>query len=196
VEAPLEDALLEASRRALRRYGYAGLTAERIAREAGLSRVTLHRRGVTKELILAELTARAVTAYRDAMWPGLTGRGSGRQRLEQALNALCEVAEAHLELLVALRSQTDAIFHEDDDGKAMTGDVFTQPPQRLIEDGITDGTLREVNPEEMATVLFNLVGWSYIHIRTGHRWPPDRARTPVLDLAINGIAPCPERRDC
>jgi AcrR family transcriptional regulator len=188
----VDESVLEASRRALRRFGYQGLTAERIANEAGLSRVTLHRRGITKELVLAELTTRAVAAYREALWPALTGRGGGRERLERALGALCDVAEANLELLVALRARTDAIFHEDGaDADVMTRAVFTEPIARLLEDGIADGSLRALDPEEMATVLFNLVGWSYIHLRTGHRWSAHRARSRVLDLALNGLVPCP-----
>jgi len=189
--SPLDERVLTGFNRALRRFGYQGLTAERIANEAGLSRVTLHRRGVTKELILAELTERALAAYREALWPALTASGSARDRLEMALEALCAVAEAHLELLVALRSKTDAIFHEHDEGEAMTRDVFTEPLQRLLEDGVADGTLRGVDPEEMATVLFNLVGWSYVHLRTGHRWRPERACSRVIDLALNGLVPRP-----
>src|SRR5215211_13320 len=108
----IDEPLLEAGRRALRRHGWQGLTAERIAEEAGISRVTLHRRGVRKEDILAALTERATDAYRAALWPALTAPGAGRERLEQALRALCDSAEDNLELLVALRSQTDAIFHE------------------------------------------------------------------------------------
>lgn len=40
---------------------------------------------------------------------------------------------------------------------------------------------------ETATVLFNLVGWSYLHLRSGHRWPPDRATEAILDVALNGV---------
>src|SRR5256714_13591066 len=107
--AVVDQDLAEAGRRALRRHGWQALTAERIAEEAGISRVTLHRRGVRKEDILAALTDRATEAYRTALWPALTAPGTGRERLEQALRAICNSAEENLELLVALRSQTDAI---------------------------------------------------------------------------------------
>ena len=184
---PVDERLLEAGRGALRRFGYAGLTAERIAREAGLSRVTLHRRGVTKEVILAALTERGIARYRELMWPVLTAPGTGRERLERALAVLCDAAEENLELLVALRAQTDAIFHEDSPGEALTRTVFTEPLERLLRDGLADGTLRAADPAESATVLFNVVGWSYVHLRTGHRWGPKRAREAVMRLALDGI---------
>jgi AcrR family transcriptional regulator len=184
----VEERLVEAGRRALRRYGWQALTAERIAEEAGMSRVTLHRRGVRKEDILAALTERAVEAYRAALWPALTAPGIAAERLEHALRALCESAEENLELLVALRSQTDAIFHEEEPGEAMTRSVFTEPLERLLRDGLLDGSLREVDPVEGATVLFNLVGWTYVHLRTGHRWTPEHARDATIEIALHGVA--------
>jgi AcrR family transcriptional regulator len=183
----IDEALLEAGRRALRRYGWQSLTAERIAEEAGISRVTLHRRGIRKEDVLAALTNRATDAYRAALWPALTAPGTGRERLEQALHALCESAEENLELLIALRSQTDAIFHEHKEGEVMTQSVFTEPLERLLRDGIADGSLRKLDPVEAATVLFNLVGWTYIHLRTGHRWTPRHARERTIDIALRGV---------
>jgi AcrR family transcriptional regulator len=186
--ATIDDSLLEAGRRALRRYGWRALTVERIAAEAGISRATLHRRQVRKDDILAALVEHATAAYREALWPALTGEGSGRERLEQALRALCDSAEDNLELLVALRSQTDAIFHEDEPGEVMTRTEFSKPLERLLRDGIADGTIRDLDPVETATLLFNLVGWTYIHMRTGHRWAPDHARELTVDVALNGVA--------
>jgi AcrR family transcriptional regulator len=185
----LDEQLLAAGRSALRRYGYQGLTAERIAQEAGISRVTLHRRHVTKERILEELTARAIERYRALMWPALTAPGSGRERLEQALGALCAAAEEHLELLVALRAQADAVFHEEAEAEALTRTVFTEPLERLLRDGAADGSLRAGNARELATLLFNQVGWTYVHLRTGHRWRPQKARAELVELTICGLLP-------
>lgn len=183
----LDDELLDAGRRAFARFGYHGATAERIAEEAGVSRVTLHRRGISKEAILDALSVRAVEAYRAALWPALTASGSGRDRLELGLEAICHVAEEHLELLLALRAQSDRIFHEEAEQEASTRSVFTEPLERLLLDGASDGSLRSVDASETAAVLFNLVGWTYIHLRTGHRWSPERSRA-VVELAVEGLA--------
>jgi AcrR family transcriptional regulator len=183
----IDPPLLDAGRRALRRYGWQALTAERIAAEAGISRVTLHRRGIRKEDILAALIEQATGAYRASLWPALTAPGTGRERLEQALRALCESAEDNIELLVALGSQTDAIFHEQEPEEAMTRTVFTEPFERLLRDGAGDGSLRMLDPLETATVLFNLVGWTYVHLRTGHRWLPEHARERTIEVALRGV---------
>lgn len=188
-ETEIDEQVLAAGRRALRRFGYQGTTAERIAQEAGLSRVTLHRRGISKDAILGVLAERAVEHYRAAIWPALTATGTARERLEMALAAVCDSAEANLDLLIALRAQADAIFHEDTEGEALTRSVFTDPLRRLLVDGKSDGSLRDVDAQEMATVLFNLVGQTYLHLRSGHRWSPHRARRTTLNLAFNGVVP-------
>ncbi|HEX6116998.1 MAG TPA: TetR/AcrR family transcriptional regulator [Solirubrobacterales bacterium] len=183
-----DPTLLDAARRAFECYGYAGATLERIAGEAGLSRVTLHRRGVSKDGLLAELVARATEDYRRLLWPALTAAGTGAERLAQALAALCDAAEQNMALLIALRSQSDRVFHrEDDEEEALTRSVFTEPLERLLRDGIADRSLRDVDPPETATVLFNLVGWTYVHMRTGHGWAPERAQAAVLDPVLNGL---------
>ena len=186
-----DPTLLDAARRVFAEHGYAGATIERIASEAGLSRVTLHRRGVDKDALLAELAARATDDYRTALWPALTGHGTAAARLEQALGALCEQAEKHMALLVALRAQSDRVFHRDEE-EALTRSVFTEPLERILLDGASDGSLRVTDAAEQATVLFNLVGWTYIHMRTGHGWPPERAASAVVDPVLYGVlAPAP-----
>lgn len=189
--------VLRAAQVVFEQHGYAGATIERIAAQAGVSRVTLHRRGLTKDALLGELVASATADYRRAMWPALTGEGSAAERLAEALRALCASAEEHLALLVALRAQTDAIFHRDadDDEEAMTRSVFTDPLEKLLRDGIADGSLRAVDPLETATALFNLVGWTYIHLRTGHNWKPERAQRATLDPVLHGLLTSPRRAD-
>lgn len=186
VASRTDDQFLEAGRRTLRRYGYEGATVERIAEEAGVSRVTLHRRGVSRKSLLAAFAARVTAQYQSAMWPVITGPEDGRSRLHAALAALCDLAEENLDLLIALRAQSDRIFHEEAE-EALTRSVFTAPFERVLRDGATDGSLRAVDPLEYATVLFNLVGWTYVHLRTGHGWPPERARHATFDVALNGL---------
>jgi len=179
--------IVDAGRRVFARHGFHGATAERIATEAGVSRVTLHRRGITRDTILAQLVDAAIGDYRERMWPVLTSSGPAAERLEAALTVLCDAAEQHMGLLLALRAQSDQVFHTADAGDAMTRTVFTEPLHHLIGEGISDGTVQAVDPEETATLLFNLVGWTYIHLRSGHGWTPERAREALLRIALRGV---------
>lgn len=179
--------LLEAFRAALRKHGWGGVTMERIATEAGLARVTLHRQGVSKDGLFEALVVAATESYRRAMWPALTSDASAAVRLEEALAALCTMAEAELELLVALRAQSDAVFHETDGPEQLTRPVFTEPLEKILRDGAADQTVVAADPAETATVLFNLVGWTYVHLRTSHNWLAERAQRATLDVALRGV---------
>jgi AcrR family transcriptional regulator len=183
----VDENVREAGRRAFARWGYAGATIERIAAEAGLSRVTLHRRGIDRDAVLAALAVEADAAYRLALWPALTGSGAARERIELALRAICDTAERELAVLLALRSQRDALFH--DDSPHGTRATFVEPLARLLRDGAADGSLRAVaDPETAATVLFNQVGGTYLHLRSDHGWTAERCREALLDLTIQGLA--------
>jgi AcrR family transcriptional regulator len=162
---------------------------ERIAAEAGVSRMTLHRRGVTRPAILAALRERLDREHRDAVWPALVGEGSGRERLEEILSAQCAVTERTLDLHDALAAEDrDAVYHEEGD-EVLTRSEFTAPIRRLLLDGAVDGSLRSLEDvDETATVLYNLVGWTYWHLRVGHGWPPARAERTVVSIALDGVA--------
>jgi AcrR family transcriptional regulator len=183
----VDDALLSGAHRAIERWGWRQATLERIAAEAGVSRMTLHRRGITRDGLLGALAERLETAYRSAMWPALTARGSGRERLESALAGYCGAVEANLEVLSALaEADHNAIFH-DQDARGLTRPGFTEPIRRLLEDGAADGSLVTDDPDETATLMLNLVGWTYRHLRRGHGWSPERARDGVLHIALDGV---------
>jgi AcrR family transcriptional regulator len=179
--------IVDAASHVLAEDGLAAATLERISAAAGVSRMTLHRRGVSKGDILRALAERLELDYRDAMWGALVARGTASDRLRIALERLCDVSERNLGLLDGLSAPTrDAIYHESG-GDRLTRNVFVEPLERLLLDGAADGSLAEVDARETATVLFNAVGHTYRHLRTGHGWEPERARAGILELTLSGL---------
>jgi AcrR family transcriptional regulator len=184
---PVPPHIVSAARHVLARDGLAAATLERISAAAGVSRMTLHRRGVSKRDILRAVAAGFEAEYREAMFEALVARGDARARLQRALELQCELAEANLAALDALSaSAREAIFHEPGPG-ALTRSVFVEPLERLLLDGAADGSLDDVDARETATVLFSTVAHSYRHLRTGHGWRPERARAGVVALVLKGL---------
>jgi AcrR family transcriptional regulator len=179
--------IVEAARHVLAEDGLAAATLERISTAAGVSRMTLHRRGVSKADILRAIAEELERDYREAMWPALVAPGTGRERLEAALDALCDVAERNLALLAALSTAARAAIYHEEGAGALTREVFVEPLQRLLLDGAADGTLRPVDATETATVLFNVIGHTYTHLRADHRWDRERARDGVVGLVLGGV---------
>src|SRR5689334_10371380 len=125
----------------------------------------------------ARLREATIAVLHERGWDGLTlervAEVSGRARStlwRQGLTreALCELADRHLPLLLA----TDEAFHQ----HTAPG----QPPDYLwpfiafLRDGVADGSLAPVEDvAETADVVFNTVAWPYVHLRGRHGWPAD-----------------------
>ena len=178
--ASVDADLVAAVERALDSVGLGSVTLEDIATEAGVNRVTLYRQGHTREALLTAAAAHAASEFRDAALPALTHQGDGVKRLDLLLDALFDLADRHLALLAGLYDGPTAMFHlAVDDHHVLTRFEYTEPFARILVDGVGDGSLVSDDPEEDAEVLFNLVGWTYVHLRRSHGWSSRRARAGV-----------------
>src|SRR5215217_9045374 len=117
----------------LRERGFDGLTLERVAEAAGRARSTLWRQGLTRDVLVGALVGELAADFQKTMYPILTTGGTGRDRLERGLVALCELLDRHLPLMLA----TDEAFHQDT--------APGQPPDYLhpfiqfLREGTVDG---------------------------------------------------------
>ena len=184
-----EQRVAEGARRAIAAGGWQAATLTRIADEAGVSRMTLHRRGLGREEIFALLARDYEAAFRAALWPAVTGRGTGVERLEAMLVAVCEVTEDHLSFLAALDEESDKRFFHESDDVVRSREGYISPIERLLADGIADGSVRPVEVEETATVIVNAVDRTYRHLRRAHDWDPVRSRRILIDLVLRGLLP-------
>ncbi|MDQ6745267.1 MAG: hypothetical protein M3Z27_04510, partial [Actinomycetota bacterium] len=183
----LEPDRLERVRVRLRDRDWREVTTEELAQAVGLSRMTLHRRGIDKDVLLAQLGRLLEGEYRDAILPALVSSAPAPERLRLALSALCAVNERYLGLLDALGRASAFVFHEEGDGPVNTRVDFTDALRRILRDGSAEGTLRAEDPLQLATLLFNATGWTYRHMRAGHRWPPARVREQLVALLLEGV---------
>jgi AcrR family transcriptional regulator len=183
----VDEGLQRATIAVLRERGWDGLTLEQVAQAAGRARSTLWRQGLTLEVLVGALVGELAADFRETMYPILTTGGSGRDRLERGLVALCELLDRHLPLMLA----TDEAFHQ----HTAPG----QPPDYLhpfiqfLREGAADGSLVPGDDVvEAADVAFNAVAWPYVHLRGRHGWPADRATDRVVGVVLNGLAAPPE----
>jgi AcrR family transcriptional regulator len=182
----VDEQLREATIAVLREHGWDGLTLEQVAQAAGRARSTLWRQGLTLDVLVGALVGELAADFRDTMYPILTGGGTGRDRLERGLFALCELLDRHLPLMLS----TDEAFHQDT--------APGQPPDYLhpfiqfLREGAADGSLAPGDDVvEAADVAFNAVAWPYVHLRGRHGWPAERAAGRVVGVVLNGLGGTP-----
>jgi AcrR family transcriptional regulator len=176
------------AQRAIAEHGWQGATLERIAEAAGLSRMTLHRRGLGREEIFGLLARNYERDFRETLEPALAGQDSALERLHRALRAVCDVTERHLAFLRGLDDEADTrLFHERERG-VRSRPAYVGALERLLAEGIRDGSIRSVPIAETATLLVNAADRTYRHLRIAHGWSPSRARTELLALLARGVA--------
>lgn len=182
----VDDGLRRATIEVLSERGWDGLTLERVAEAAGRARSTLWRQGLTLDVLVGALVGELAADFRDTMYPILTAGGTGRDRLERGLVALCQLLDRHLPLMLA----TDEAFHQET--------APGQPPDYLhpfiqfLREGAADGSLAAGDDVVTAAdVAFNAVAWTYVHLRGRHGWPAEKAENRVVGVVLNGLAGAP-----
>ena len=158
-----------------------------LADEAGLSRVTLYRRGATRDNVLqalrAELRRSATRSGRRSSRTARAGAAGAR--------AACAVRERGGHARAVRRAHRRGVGRDDHDGdeRRLTREEFVAPFRRLLLDGAADGSLRSLpDPDEVATILYNQVSWTYRHLRRATGWDAERAAAGVITLALDGLA--------
>jgi AcrR family transcriptional regulator len=185
----VDEALREATIAVLRERGWDGLTLDQVAQVAGRARSTLWRQGLTVPLLVEALVGELARDFRETMYPILTTGGSGRDRLERGLAALCGLLERHLPLMLA----TDEAFHQE----TAPGEPpnYLHPFIQFLREGDADGSLAPGDDVVAAAdVAFNAVAWPYVHLRGRHGWPAEKAAARVVDVVLNGLTAPPSSR--
>jgi AcrR family transcriptional regulator len=179
----IDEELRNATIAVLREQGWQGLTLERVAEAAGRARSTLWRQGMTLDVLVDALVGTLADDFEAAMFPILTAEGTGAERLRRALEALCDLVDRHLHLMLA----NDEAFHQPPH-QGQRPD-YLSPFIAFLRQGAVDGTLSPgENVVEAADAVFNATAWPYVHFRGRHGWAAARARRVVVGLVLNGVA--------
>jgi AcrR family transcriptional regulator len=178
----VDETLRTATVAVLAEHGWDGVTLERVAEQVGRSRVTLWRQGLTVEALLNSLLDALATDYRDAMWPVLTATGTGRQGLVKALNALFDVLDRHLPLMMS----SDLVLHREQERNGSV--VYLEPFERFLREGADDGSLHPRGRiDDVAEIVMVSATTTYVHMRGRHHWSKARVRGLTLDLILRGL---------
>jgi AcrR family transcriptional regulator len=182
-QPPVDEELRRATIDVLRERSFAGLTLERVAEVAGRARSTLWRQGHSKETLVTALVGELAEDFRETMYPILTAEGTGLERLTRGLEALCDLLDRHLPLLLA----TDEAFHQET-APGVPPD-YLHPFIQFLREGARDGSLPETDDvQRTADLAFNTTAWPFVHLRGRHEWAAEEARTCVVDVVLRGIA--------
>ena len=195
--ADRQRAILEAARRRFLRFGPRKTTMDEVAREAGCSRATLYAHFGSKEDLYASLLRADWETFIGEVEEVLASSGGARGKFRR----IVEITRATYANNQVLRS---AVARDDEMTLGPIARSFTRNQERktidllrrLLEQGVKEGSLRRVDPERVAYLMFHL-GSVLVERETSGAgdYPFDEILALMDDVFARGIAkPRAQRR--
>lgn len=166
---------MRATHRALREYGYAGLSIQRIADEAALSKSTFYHHYDSKEDLLASFVDYVLTGFMHVF--SLESGDDPDENLRTFVELVaCPASEIDRELPDDLEEifrtyvELRALAARDESVRerfTATDETFNEQVVAIIEAGVEDGVFAPVDPERTASFLVTVVaGNSFLRATT------------------------------
>ena len=185
-------AILAAAARAFAARGLHGTTIDDIARETGFAPSSLYRYFPSKhDLHLALLDATAdemLAPFADPLLPTL----KFRERLEWLLRRQLATIEQHRESFVVFASQRAAVERDDSQtgsgGPKSAYERWVTALEDVLEVGVNDGSLRALNPRDMAYFVAGALNTTVFRWMRGKLPQPLQAYVPTLmGMILRGV---------
>ena len=183
------ERILAAAERRFATFGYRRTGIAEIAREAGVSAGTIYRYFESKEDVFRAVVRELHEAWLARARQALAGPGTAVERLGRLAQASLEFNRENSLINSVFRRDEEIVFaplidelHEQlvKQNVAMMADV--------IRDGIREGTLRDVDPQCAAFILF--VGGDALNQVHNQRYYPYETVLPLYaDITMQGLLP-------
>ena len=155
--AARQRAILEAARQRFLRFGPRKTTMDEVAREAGCSRATLYAHFANKE----DLYARLLRADWETFIEEVEGIGASADDARRKIRRIVEATRATYAHNQVLRL---AAVRDDEMTLGPVAHSFTRDQERktvdllrrVLEQGVREGSLRRIDPERVAYLMFHL----------------------------------------
>jgi AcrR family transcriptional regulator len=175
------ERILEATHRALCEYGYAGLTTERIAAEAGTSKAALHYHYDTKEALLRSYLEFLLDGFEARL---ACGTADPDERLGTFVDAVFGTErDGRRDFAVALLElKAQAPYTDPYRERFRALDArMRETVAGAVRDGVASGRYPAVDPEYVARFVVTLInGGTVREVALGER--PDEARRLVVEF--------------
>ena len=160
---------------------------EDIAEVTGVPKATLYYYFAGKEEVLAFLLIDLLATMTDAVAIAVDGDGSARERLAGAVRAQVGMMADQPMVWLALLSERGRAGRIPEIAQALAS-AFYQPVERLLAEGVEDGSLRAVPARRVtAMAIFGAVTVSGLaHLMAGEALPVDLA-DQVVSLLLDGV---------
>jgi len=187
--AARQRAILEAARRRFLRFGPRKTTMDEVAREAGCSRATIYAHFGSKEDLYASLLQADWEAFSEEVEEIRASADDARRKIRR----IVEVTRATYANNQVLRL---AAARDDEMTLGPVAHSFTRDQERrtvdllrgVLDQGVKEGSLRRIDPERVAYLMFHLGGVLVARETSGDAdYPFDEIMAVMDDVFARGI---------
>lgn len=151
------DAILEAARRRFLRFGPRKTTVDEVAREAGCSRTTLYAHFRNKEDLYRSLLEQDAEAFIREASAALAAPGNAQRKIRRVVEITRRTYARNHVMRLALAGDAEMTLEP-------VAHAFTRGQERrivdllrgVLEQGVAEGSLRSIDPERVAYLMFHL----------------------------------------
>ena len=189
------DAILEAARRRFLRFGPRKTTMDEVAREAGCSRTTLYAHFRNKADLYASLLEEDAEAFIREAEKILHAEGGARRKIRRIVDLTRRTYARNHVMRLALAGDTEMSL-------APVAHAFTRDQERrivdllrrVLEEGAAEGSIRPIDPERVAYLMFHLGSFLVERETAGlGDYDFDEIMSVMDDVFARGIAVSPPR---
>lgn len=180
------DAILKAAGSAFSKRGYHNTSLDDVAKSLGISKGTLYNYVRDKQDILGEFHRISNDISDRAFEYGRSKGGTGAQVLSSILNRYILLLTAEMGACGALL-EIDALKPQDRARAVKARDEFQQALVEIIETGIRDGSIRQIDPKIAVFTFMGAINWMARWYTPSGRLPGDILAELMTDLLLSGL---------
>lgn len=183
-----ETDLLDAWGSLMSEHGYADITLTLVAEHAGVARNTVYGYFADKEALLLAYLDREVARFMEQASAAVRAEESAADRLR----VLIELQTRYFAATAASGQELAGVLNPHSFGQMSAAftpllDMITQ----IIRDGRDDGSFREIDVDQIARLVFALLGTYRVALAAGST-TAEQVSENILDLLLHGIARGPQ----
>lgn len=190
----MQDEVFRVASEILREDGFAGLTMERIAARAGVSRPTLYNYFSDADSVLNFVESRVVEPITRAIEEIAEAEVPAANKLAAVATLMFDRINEDRTLALALFAKREFTGPRAEQKRAMHA-RFLEIVQTIVAEGIERGELREIEAPVLARVFLGaLSGLIEQMFLSGELKPSEEIVPSVMNVLLNGIEPRTGRR--
>ncbi len=184
------EAVLRAAAQLFNEKGYHATSLDEVAERLHVTKPTLYYYVRNKEAILFECVRTGLEMMRAAIEAAGASGGSAMDKLVSAMREYARVATMDFGMCI-IRVGEEPLPPESRRQLRRLKAAIDHEFRRLIEQGVTEGSIAPCDPKIAAFTLAGALSWIARWYRPGGELEPDEIAVQCIGLIVNGLVPRP-----